>query len=345
MSKKKGTFALKLLLIGNLGLEDVGRFFYEAARSLGYDVAIHEMKQAYAKPSLIERVRYRLFDRKPKFIKRYSASVVTLCLETKPDLVLSTGCAPLLAADLVKIKQLGIKTANFSTDDPWGRNHKATWFLSSLKQYDAVCTPRLQCIPEFIKLGIPDVRYLAFAYHPPIHFSIPSKDSQDRFSCDVLFYGGADDDRVELFTKFIGSGLNLHLYGGYWNRYPVFQRYYRGMLSPKDIPAAVAAAKVTVCIGRKTNRDSHSMRSYEVSSMGGCMLVEDTEDHRNLYGSDADVVSYFSLSDDPVQKSKELIADPDRIEKMRKNVLKRVTSMPNTYADRLETIVKIFFER
>jgi spore maturation protein CgeB len=334
---------LKLLLVAYSGPEHIGCFFLESARDLGFDVAIHDMGLANSRPGLAERIRYRLFDKKPRFIQNYSASVLSLCKETKPDFVLATGFAPLLGTDLKKIRQLGIKTANFSTDDPWNRVHRSSWFFSSLKEYDLVCTPRRHSIPEFVKLGIADVRYLAFAYHPRTHFFAGKDLIQDKFKCDVLFYGGADDERAAFFSKFIESGLDLHLYGGYWSRYPKLRRFYKGMLLPQDIPAAVIAAKLTICIGRKSNRDSHAMRTYEAAAMGACMLVEETEDHRKLFGDDDNVVSFFSSSDQIIARSVELISDPAKRNMMRKNVYDRVTSSANTYADRLESIVKFLF--
>ncbi len=331
---------LKLLLVANSGPEHIGRFFLESARDLGFKVAIHDMGQANSKPGLAERIRYRLFDKKPRFIQRYSASVLSLCKDTMPDLVLATGCAPLLATDLIKIRSLGIKTANFSTDDPWSRVHRSAWFFSSLKTYDLVCTPRRHSIPEFVNLGISNVKYLAFAYHPRVHFVAEQDHLQDEFRCDVLFYGGADDERAAIFSNFIESGLDLHLYGAYWSRYPRLRKFYKGMLLPDRIPPAVSAAKLTVCIGRKSNRDSHAMRTYEAAATGACMLVEETEDHRKLFGEEGVAVTYFSSPDDIVKRSLELINNPTKRNLLRKNVVELVTSSANTYADRLESIVK-----
>jgi spore maturation protein CgeB len=334
-----------MVLVANPGREHVGRFLFESAHELGYEAIIRDLTEAYSRPSLIERIRYRLLDRKPRFIKSYSASIVALCIQEKPDFVLTTGCAPVLAVDILKLRKLGIKVVNFSTDDPWNRAHKSTWFFESLKEYDVIFTPRRHCIKEFLEIGIPKVRYIAFGYHPSAHYVAPIEDVDSKFCCDVLFYGGADDDRATMFKKFIGSGLDLHLYGSYWHRYSEFKDFYKGMLSPEDIPTAVRHAKLTVCIGRKSNRDCHAMRSYEAPAMGACMLVEDTEDHRSLYGEGADMVSYFSSSEEIVILSKDLIADPEKRSRMRKNVSERVTGLSNTYADRLESMVKIISEK
>jgi spore maturation protein CgeB len=336
---------VKLVLVANPGREHVGRFLFESAQDLGYEAIIHDLTEAYSRPSLIERIRYRLLDRKPRFIKRYSASLVALCIAEKPDFVLTTGCAPILAVDILKLKELGIKIVNFSTDDPWNRSHRSTWFFESLKEYDVVFTPRRHCIKEFIDIGIPKVRYIAFGYHPIAHYVSPIEDVDSNFCCDVLFYGGADDDRATMFKKFIGSGLDVHLYGSYWHCYSEFKDFYKGMLEPEYIPVAVRHAKLTICIGRKSNRDWHAMRSYEAPAMGACLLVEDTEDHRSLYGDSPDMVSYFSSSEDIVIRSKELIADPEKRSRMRKNVSERVTGQFNTYKDRLESMVKMLSEK
>lgn len=330
---------MKILFVVNPDPEHLGGYFTDAARSLGHEVLTADLRAAAAVPTLAERIRYRIFDKRPRALAAFSAEVVRLCREQKPDLLLTTGCAPVRAADLKQIRSQGIKTANFSTDDPWSKSHRSHWFLRALPQYDLVCTPRRDTIGEFAALGVTDTRWLPFAYHPPVHHkAVAAADSQ--YSCDVLFYGGADDDRVRLFSAFKNSGLMMQLYGSYWDRLPEFRPFYRGKLAPAEIPAALAAARVTVCIARRSNRDSHAMRSYEAAAMAACMIVEDSADHLQLFGPDGKAVCYFRTPEEAVARAKMLLNHNEQRAAMRVAVAQMIGRTGNTYADRLNSIIE-----
>ena len=59
------------------------------------------------------------------------------------------------------------------------------------------------------------------------------------------------------------------------------------------IRAASASAKVCLCLVRRANRDGHTMRSFEAAAIGGCILAEDTADHREIFGPEDYAARYF----------------------------------------------------
>lgn len=332
---------MKVLIVGYPGGEHVGSFWTKAAAAFGWIVELADIRNAAAPPTLFERVRYRLADKRPANLVGFSRSVVDAARQGKPDFLIATGCAPLLAEDLRQIGRLGVKSANFTTDDPWARAHRANWFLEALPAYDLVLSPRRSTFDDFKALGVRRVEYLPFAYDPAVHRRTDADPAATRrFACDVLFYGGADRDRVAAFRSFIGSGLDFAVYGSYWQRHGEFRPYFRGVLDPLDIAPAIAAARVTVCLGRKANRDSHAMRSYEAPAMGACLIAENTRDHRELYGNDG-AVEYFDRPEDMPALARALVADPARITAMRDKVHERIVRGPNTYADRLRQVVEL----
>lgn len=50
-----------------------------------------------------------------------------------------------------------------------------------------------------------------------------------QYQCDVLFYGGADADRLPAIEALIRAGFQVHLYGGYWDRSVNTRAAYRGI--------------------------------------------------------------------------------------------------------------------
>ncbi len=62
--------------------------------------------------------------------------------------------------------------------------------------------------------------------------------------------------------------------------HPITRANWRGVADQDTIRSASAAARVCLCLVRRANRDGHVMRSFEAAVIGGCILAQDTADHR-----------------------------------------------------------------
>ena len=82
------------------------------------------------------------------------------------------------------------------------------------------------------------------------------------------------------------------------------------------------------------------MRSYEVPAMGGCLVVEDTSDHRALFGADGHAVAYFAEPEEAVEKVAALLRRPDLRRDLARRAHAIVTTGGHTYADRLKSILQ-----
>jgi hypothetical protein len=263
------------------------------------------------------------------------------CRALKPDLVLATGIAPLDRTALITLKGLGMPVANFLTDDPWNRSHRASWFMQSLPHYSHVFTPRHANEPELRALRGPGVSWLPFAYAPEEHHPPREVTKEDTRRCGhrVAFIGGADADRVTAVRALLRAGVPVSLWGGYWKEHPDLAPHAHGHADEEQCRRIVASAGVNLCLVRRANRDGHSMRSYELPAIGGCLAVEDTEDHRALFGVDGRAAVYFSGLEDLSAVCQRLLALPEQArDAMRKLSRERVTVGAHTYADRLQTI-------
>ena len=87
---------------------------------------------------------------------------------------------------------------------------------------------------------------------------VPPKQPSDVPGCDVLFVGGADNERVEFMKGFMCAGPPVALCGAYWEHYPATRSHARGhkgyegaslLPMPRSICASCAAriATVTSC--------------------------------------------------------------------------------------------------
>lgn len=83
------------------------------------------------------------------------------------------------------------------------------------------------------------------------------------------------------------------------------------------------------------------MRSYELAAMGACMAVEETAEHREIFGDDGAAVRYFSSPEDLVDRLDALLKDDKERTRLRMSVINRMTDQ-ETYESRLRSILEPF---
>jgi hypothetical protein len=332
----------RLLIVGNPEEHHVGAHFLEAAQQLGWKTQLLDIRESRSTNVWINRLFHRLLGKRPAYLGRFNRTVVAACREQRPQLLLVTGITPPSAGVLRAIGRMGIHRANFLTDDPWNPANGARFFWPALREYDVIWSPRRANMGDLRNHGCRRVEYLPFAYNPALHFAeTPATDAErERFACDVAFVGGADADRLPVARALVRAGLAVKLYGGYWDRDPELRPHWHGFVHGHEFRLAVCGAALNICLGRKANRDGHAMRSLELPAMGAGMLVEDTLEHRDLFGEDGDCVVYYSDMDDMVAKARALCTRPDRVRELGGKVFQRICRQGHhTYADRLRTIL------
>jgi spore maturation protein CgeB len=330
---------LSVAIVGNAGGTNIGDSLRRAAISHGHQLLFFDAYRASCGNRLLRALSWRLFDRKPLRLKQFSEDVVNACSTTaRPDFLIATGGAPLVDSALRALRAKGIVCINYSTDDPWSPTQRAQWYLRALPAYDVVFTPRIANIGDLLALGCSDVRYLPFGYDEDLWATPQQAISAPVY--DVLFVGGADPERVAFMTAFMHEGPPVALVGAYWERNSATRPYALGHKPPETLRALTVAAKVNLCLVRRANRDGHVMRSFEIAAMGGCMLVEDTAEHRAILGEDGEAVLYFRSPDEAATRVHTVLADPLLRAHLGAQAQRRITWKPNRYADRLETMLR-----
>jgi spore maturation protein CgeB len=334
--------AARVVIVGNASLEHFGAHLLAAAPAAGVDATLIDVKQAWSQNKWLDRINFHLRHRRPTWLGRYSERVVEHCRQARPELLLATGIAPLTASALAEIGRLGIARANLLTDDPWNKTKEAGFFWPALLQYDTIFTCRHSHIPDLRGYGCRDVQFLWLSYNPALHFREEPADEHERarYACDLAFVGGGDETRRALVLELLRAGVDLKLYGGYWDRFPDTSAHYHGFVIGRELRLAVAGGLANLCMGRAANRDGHAMRTFELPAMGACMIVEDTAEHRELFGPEGDCVFYYRSAADIVGHVQVLRADPARARRAAQAVEARITSGDNTYAARLRTVVE-----
>jgi spore maturation protein CgeB len=328
---------LTLAIVGNAGGTNVGESLRRAAISAGHSVLFFDAREAGGGSRVLRALTWRFADRRPPRLERAAAKVISVCATARPQVLIATGAAPLTQQVLRKLRSLGVFCINYSTDDPWNPAQLASWHLRALPAYDIVFTPRRANIADFHHLGCASVHFLPFGYDHTLFTRAELTVGTPQY--DVLFVGGADPDRVAFVQDFMSAGPQLALVGDYWERYRAMRPYALGHKPPTVLRDLTAAAKVNLCLVRRANRDGHVMRSFEIAAIGGCMLAEDTEEHRTIFGGDGDSVHYFRTPKQASALARLLIADPAERARLAASVRDRVGRGSHTYRDRLCTIL------
>ncbi len=327
----------RLLIVGNPEPIHIGAHLLNAARSLGLSVELCDSNDAFAAPWPVAKFNWRLRGRRPSRLNDFSRRVVESCQRLRPKWLVSTGISPIAEWALEAIGKVGTQRLNFLTDDPWNPAHYAPWFMKALPLYDHVFSPRRANLEDIRLLGCRQVSYLQFAYAPELHFAEPPATDAEResFASDTMFAGGADPDRVSYVAALVKAGLNVALYGGYWTRFAETKPYSRGHADPQTLRKAVGGAKAALCLVRRANRDGHSMRTFEVPAMRSAMLVEDTEEHREIFGEEGEAVVYFNSVDQLIEKARLLKESAEERQRLARASHEMIVNGKHTYKDRL----------
>jgi len=330
-----------LLLVGDAGQEHVGSHLKHAAQELQLPTEFVNTREESHGLQLRQRITWHLFGHRPAHLVAFSRHVIQQCARYRPEVMLTTGFAPLDAESLKEIGRLGVHRINYLTDDPWNPAQRAPWFLRALLQYDEVFSTRRANLDDLQSLGCKRVRYLQFGFAPHIHFPealAPTREGE--LEGDVIFAGGGDADRVPYIAALAHAGFRVALYGGYWNRFPETRSLTQGLKDPAFLRQAVAAAKVALCLVRRANRDGHCMRTFEIPAIGACMLVENTAEHQELFGPDGQAVVYFDSIPEMVDKARWLLGNELERNRLREAAHRLVWGGGNTYRDRLLLILQ-----
>ncbi len=332
----------RILIVGGVGGTCVGDSFFRAANRLGLQAEIMDSALSYQAPAWRRRISWYLLGRRPVHLERFSQQVLDAVNRFQPEVVLTTGLAPVTHEVLWLISRMDVRTINFLTDDPWNRAHRAAWFMQALPVYDEVYSPRQAMMDDLRRVGCGKVEYLPFGYDPDLFYpESPESCAQAGFTeTDVVFAGGADRDRVPYMKALVDAGIDLALYGGYWQRWPETRAIARGQADVRTLRLALSSARVGLCLVRRANRDGSCMRTFEVPAVGACMLTEDTQEHRYLFGQEGEAVLYFDSMSDMLEKTRLLCTDKKLRESLAAGAHRLVVEGKHCYQDRLVNMLQ-----
>ena len=332
---------LKVIIVGNRAGTNIGGSLEYACKEIGVPVSVWESRCAAEGSAFLRHLNWRFRGRRPSRLGRFSKGLVEFCRAWRPTHLIATGIAPVNKQALHDLGAMNINRLNYLTDDPFSSAHYAPWFLRSLPEYDTVFSPRLGNMDDLTKLGCNRVAYLPFGYAPELGLHEMPAVALDPYRSDIFFAGGADRDRIAYISALSDVKIDVGLYGDYWDRYAETRSITRGYADLNLLRLAIHAAKVSLCLVRRANRDGHSMRTFELAASGTCMLVEDTDEHRSIFGEDKEAVVYFRSISEMAERAVWLLGNCGERARLGATVKRLILSGRHTYRDRLTSMLGI----
>lgn len=332
----------EVLIAGASGGSHIGASLWRAAQRVGIRTLLCDTNMAWPRHTIRQKFLWHYGGRRPLRMRLFEKLLLEKAAEFRPECIITTGMAPLTGSTIRLLRRMGSRCVNFSTDDPFNPRGRGEWFLKALPQYDVVFTPRRANEDELRARGCRKVVYLPFGYDD--HLFHPIDDAMPDANSDLMFAGVGDEDRVPIIAAAISGGLRVRLYGINWDRFEPTRGITRGQADIPTLRRAISSCRIALCLVRRSNRDGHSMRTFEVPAVGACMVVEDTAEHRDIFGEEDERVCYFRDPEEMVSKAKRLLQDVPSRERLKRECHDWITGGHNTYADRLKTMLATLAE-
>jgi hypothetical protein len=336
-----GKPAPAVLLIGHGAPGQIGGCFARALAAIGCRFEFIDESVCFAPPGrhLIQRALDRVF-RRPGEIRRFNELVVRRAEAFAPAIVLVIFGRHLEAATLRQIRERTRATLiAYATDNPLIPGRSRAHVLDSIPEYDIYASPRRSSLASLRAQGCRNPVHLRFGYDAAVHF--PERAAEPNgWASDVVFIGGADDDRVSMLTPLANSGrASVKLYGRGWSRTSL-RAHHGGEVFDQHFRLAMTGARVAPCLVRRSNADGHVMRTFEIPACGQFMIAERTEEHLELFEEGVHA-AYFDSAEELHDKTIYYLARDAERERMAKACHQLIAGGQHTYRDRLAELLAV----
>lgn len=301
--------------------------------------------QDYTQKSIWGRVQYRYL--LGPVIRKINEALIEKCNSLKPDVVFVYKGIYVWQQTIDQMKHYARLIVSYHPDNPFG-NYNADYakryrikgnmllskivtsektfyfhrlvanFIKTIPFYDINFVPRISNIAEYQSVGAKEVHLLLRYFIPELHCPIElTEDDRKRFECDVIFIGHFEPDhRTECLEALSEAGVRVRLFGTGWDYYvsSKFKKVFGSSIRPlygDEYVKALCASKIALCFLSKLNKDTSTIRCFEMPACGTLLLSERTDEMKELFEEDKEAV-YFSDKEQLVQKVQFLLKQPEK---------------------------------
>jgi spore maturation protein CgeB len=310
---------MKILLAGDFRYFHYEECCAQALEKIGVQVERFEWRK-YFSTSLAGRLQTKL--RWGPSIWLLNRDLLRAISASAPDVVFIWRGNPILTTTLQTIRRnSGAVLVSYHNDNPFGLlQHRRFWrlFLSNIPQYDVHFVFRSSNLSEFTAAGARAVHLLRAYFIPELHRPLNlAEQDRGRYGCEAVFVGHYENDqRVAHLSALVQAGIQLRLFGGGWKTLKNLgdlPKEFWSVTSVEGLDYVKALNGSIMCLNflSTLNRDSYTIRCFEIPACGRVLLSQRTDDLRSLFEEDYEAV-FFSSPEELVAKALELRADPER---------------------------------
>jgi hypothetical protein len=319
---------LKILFLGEIGYGQTSLMRLNALARLGHTVRGVHTIEPWKRASWVKRQLQRRLGR-GSVIDEINRFVLDEARAFRPDLVWGEKQEFLRVETLIALRQLGARLVHFTPDPYFSLAWKRTRLMDrAIGYFDVLVYCKAYERDDYAALGKPLI-YMPLGYCDQVHRPLPSDDP--RWKSAVGFLGGWEPRREHLLHVLAATGIDLKIWGGYWEflgdgkwtprrQFILKQlagrnkfRFHRdeflarawqgGEVYADDYAHALSGAKIGLGLLRKVWPDQHTTRTFEIPACGSVLLADRTSEHLELFeeGREAE---FFASTEELVDKAK-----------------------------------------
>lgn len=295
---------------------------------LGHEVQGVHTSEQWKQTSWFGRQCQRRLQR-GSVVNRINARVLSAARDFRPLVVWAEKQEYLRVETLQGLRKLGARLVHFTPDPYFTLDWKRTRLMdAAMKEFDVLIYCKSYEKASYEAIGKPLV-YMPLGYCDEVHRPLPSNDP--RWHCALGFLGGWDPRREKMLALVADAGLDLKIWGGYWDflrdgRWTLRRKIimdqlaggetYRihpnekmaaclqgGEVYADDYARALTGSKIGIGFLREVCPDQHTTRTFEIPACGSMLLADRTDEHRDFFeeGRDAE---YFGEEQELLDKAK-----------------------------------------
>ncbi len=326
---------MKILYMGDISPGQTCLMRLRALERLGHHVVGVNTVEHWRQTKWLQRQIQRRWHRGAA-VDAINESVLTAAKDLKPDLVWADKQEFLRPQTLHELRKGGARLASFTPDPYFSLSWKRTPLMdAAMKEFDVLIYCKNYEKKNYEALGR-QVYYMPLGYCDETHRPLPTDDP--RWRCDIGFLGGWEPRREQLLHEVASAGVNLKIWGGYWDFLKDGRKTLRRFIILKqlagpaqfaihrdpslsqcleggevygdDYARALTGARIGLGFLRKVCEDQHTTRTFEIPACGSMLLADRTDEHLEFFreGIEAD---YFDSAEELGEKIRFYLSHED----------------------------------
>lgn len=326
---------MKILFLGEIGVGQTSLMRMRALARLGHEVRGVNTVDPWWRASWAQRQIQKRTGR-GSVVDAINRDVLDAARDFRPDLIWAEKQEFLRRDTLEALKAFGARLVHFTPDPYFSLDWKRTRLMDeAFGAFDVLVFCKRYEQAEYEALGRPLV-YMPLGYCDEVHRPTPSDDP--RWNCAVGFLGGWEPRRERLMHDVAATGVDLKVWGGYWDflrdgrwtlrrqlilrqlagadRFAIHRdellarAWQGGEVYDENYARALTGSRIGLGFLRKVCPDQHTTRTFEIPACGSMLLADRTEEHQGFFeeGREAE---FFGSAEELVDKVRFYNSDED----------------------------------